>query len=103
MFKLIYFVPSEALELTKQAVFEVGAGRLGHYEQCAWQTLGVGQFKPCVGSQPYIGQQDLLERVEEYRVEVLVDEALIKQAVAALKTAHPYEEPAYEVVKLERY
>ena len=103
MFKLVYFVPAAQLEQTKQAVFGVGAGRLGNYEHCAWQTLGVGQFKPCEGSQPFIGQQGELEQVEEYRVEVLVDPACIQQAVAALKAAHPYEEPAYEVIKLEAF
>lgn len=101
MFKLIYFVPVEALDSTKQAVFSAGAGRLGNYEQCAWQTLGLGQFKPFEGARPYLGQAGLLEVVEEYRVETLVDEALIGVVIRALKLAHPYEEPAYEVVRLE--
>ena len=101
MFKLIYFVPVEALDSTKQAVFSAGAGRLGNYEQCAWQTLGLGQFKPCEGASPYLGQAGLLEVVEEYRVETLVNEALIDAVIRALKLAHPYEEPAYEVVRLE--
>ncbi|UQB42622.1 NGG1p interacting factor NIF3 [Thiomicrospira microaerophila] len=101
MFKLIYFVPVEALDSTKQAVFSAGAGRLGNYEQCAWQTLGLGQFKPCEGASPYLGQAGLLEVVEEYRVETLVNETLIDAVIRALKLAHPYEEPAYEVVRLE--
>jgi len=103
MFKLIYFVPVEALELTKQAVFDAGAGRLGDYEHCAWQTLGQGQFKPCQGANPYLGQPGLVERVEEYRVELLVDESLIPSVIMALKAAHPYEEPAYEVIRLEMF
>lgn len=103
MLKLVFFVPEQAVEEVKQAVFAQGAGKLGDYDQCAWQTLGVGQFRPLAGSRPFIGEQDVVEVVAEYRVEMLVDEALIYQVIAALKQAHPYEEPAYEVIRLETF
>lgn len=103
MFKLIFFVPESALELVKSAIFKAGAGRQGDYDQCAWQTKGEGQFRPLEGSQPYIGKQNQLERVAEYRVETLVDSKCVKAVIQALKQAHPYEEPAYEVIRLEAF
>lgn len=103
MFKLIYFVPVEALDTTKMAIFAAGAGQQGHYDQCAWQTLGHGQFRPLTGSNPFIGETEKLEVLEEYRVETLVDDSKIYDVLHALKQAHPYEEPAYDVIRLENF
>ncbi|MCB1649313.1 MAG: NGG1p interacting factor NIF3 [Pseudomonadales bacterium] len=103
MFKLCFFVPESHLEQVKNAVFAAGAGRIGDYEHCAWQVLGQGQFRPLAGSQPFIGQQNVLETVAEYRVEMVCAEAAIDAAVAALRQAHPYEEPAFDVTRIERY
>ncbi|WP_179997879.1 NGG1p interacting factor NIF3 [Acinetobacter sp. YH12239] len=100
MLKLIYFVPESHLELTKQAVFEAGAGGIGDYEQCAWQVKGLGQFKPVNGAQPFIGQVGELEQVEEWRVETIVPEDKAIEVACALKASHPYEEPAYEFIQL---
>lgn len=103
MYKLVFFVPTEQLEAVKQAVFDSGAGRIGNYSSCCWQTLGQGQFMPLDGSDPYIGKQGEIERVEEYRVELVCQDELIGAAVAALRKAHPYEEPAYDVTRLEDF
>lgn len=103
MFKLIFFVPESALEAVKVAIFEAGAGHQGDYDQCSWQSKGEGQFRPLKGSQPYIGALNQLERVEEYRVETLVDSECVTAVIQALKQTHPYEEPAYEVIKLEAF
>lgn len=100
MYKLIFFVPETHLEPVKTAVFAAGAGSLGNYEQCCWQVLGQGQFKPLAGAQPYVGQSGQLECLPEYRVEVLCAETVVRAAVSALRAAHPYEEPAYELVRL---
>lgn len=100
MFKLVFFVPASHVESVKNAVFAAGAGRIGDYEHCAWQVLGEGQFRPLQGSNPFIGSQDLLEKVSEYRVELVCADACITDAVAALKAAHPYEEPAFDVTRL---
>ena len=100
MLKLVFFVPESHLTVVKQAVFDAGAGSIGHYDQCCWQVLGQGQFRPLSGSNPHIGQMDKLEIVAEYRVEIVCEEQLIKAVVAALKQAHPYETPAYEVMAL---
>jgi len=103
MFKLCFYVPATHLEQVKQAVFAAGAGRIGDYEHCAWQVLGEGQFRPLAGSQPFIGAQGALEIVPEYRVELVCAIDAIDAAVAALRQAHPYEEPALDVVRLEAY
>lgn len=101
MYTLCFFVPESHVESTKSAVFEAGGGRLGDYDRCAWQTLGQGQFRPLAGSQPFIGSHNEVEHVTEYKVEMVCTDELIEAAVAALKLAHPYEEPAYEVYRLE--
>lgn len=103
MYKFCFFVPESDLETTKTAVFEAGGGRIGDYDCCAWQTLGQGQFRPLAGSNPHLGEQGELERVEEYRVELVCEDHLIAGVVAAMKQAHPYEEPAYEVYRLEAF
>ena len=101
MYKLCFFVPDSHLQAVKDALFAVGAGRIGDYDRCCWQVLGDGQFRPLPGSQPYPGQDGVLETVAEWKVEMVVADALIRAAVAALKQAHPYETPAYEVYRLE--
>ncbi len=101
MYKLCYFVPESHVELTKAALFEAGAGKLGNYDSCAWQCIGRGQFRPVDGSSPFLGQKGVVEVVSEYRVEMICEDSLIRAAVKALKNAHPYEEPAYEVFYLE--
>ena len=100
MYKLTVFVPDEALEQVKSALFAAGAGSIGNYEQCCWQVLGTGQFIPLAGSTPHIGEQNTLESVNEWRVEMVVDDAFITAAITALKSAHPYETPAYDVIKV---
>ncbi|MEE3168863.1 MAG: YqfO family protein [Pseudomonadota bacterium] len=101
MYKMCYFVPSSHLDETKQALFEAGAGRIGDYDSCAWQCLGEGQFRPLAGSDPFLGKTGELERVEEYKVELVCEDRLIHDALAALKRSHPYEEPAYEIYRME--
>jgi len=103
VFKLAFFVPASHVDVVKQAVFAAGAGRIGAYDSCAWQTLGQGQFRPLDGSKPFIGQSGVVESVEEWKVELVVADALIQQVVVALKQSHPYETPAYEVWRLEAF
>ncbi|MFY0664390.1 MAG: NGG1p interacting factor NIF3 [Natronospirillum sp.] len=99
-YKLIYFVPESHLNETKTALFSVGAGKLGNYDQCAWQVEGRGQFRPLPGADPHLGGVGALEHVAEYRVEVLVASHSMAPALQALGESHPYEEPAYEIVAL---
>ena len=100
MFKLSFYVPASHLEAVKDAVFNAGAGRIGDYEHCCWQTLGEGQFRPLSGSQPFIGTTGEVEKVEEYKVEMVCQRVVITEIIQALKSAHPYEEPAYDVMEL---
>ncbi|HAA43979.1 MAG: hypothetical protein XD36_2977 [Halomonas sp. 54_146] len=100
MYKLTFFVPVDNAESVKKAVFEAGAGRIGAYEHACFQTRGTGQFRPMEGAHPHIGAVGHLEKVEEFKVELVCDEAHIYGAIAALKLAHPYEEVAYDVWQL---
>ncbi len=97
MYKLVFFVPESHLEQVKTAVFSAGAGRIGNYDQCCWQVPGSGQFRPLPGANPYIGNSGQLETLPEYRVEMVCADEFIQAAVAALRAAHPYEEPAFDV------
>ncbi|PHS27456.1 MAG: NGG1p interacting factor NIF3 [Methylophaga sp.] len=101
MLKLVFFVPESHKEAVKQAVFEQGAGRYNGYDCCCWEVLGTGQFKPLSGSQPFIGQQDKIATVAEYRVEMICSEKHIKATLKALIDVHPYETPAYEVQSIK--
>ncbi len=103
MYKFCFYVPESEAEKVKSAVFLTGAGQIGNYDCCCWQTLGTGQFRPLSGSQPFIGQTDQLETVSELKVEMVCSDELIAHAVRAMKIAHPYEEPAYEVSRLEDF
>ena len=97
MYKLCFFIPEAQVEKVKQALFDNGAGRIGQYDQCSWQTLGEGQFRPLKGSNPFLGEKNQTERVEEYKVEMVCCDDDIESVVDELKNTHPYEEPAYEV------
>lgn len=108
MYKIVFYVPESHLQPVKQAVFESGAGKIGNYDQCCWQVLGQGQFRPLAGAQPFIGavsleQSALAEEVMEYRVELVCEDALIQQAIHALRQAHPYEEPAMDIWQLASF
>lgn len=103
MYKLCFFVPETHLEQVKSALFSAGAGRIGNYDSCSWQTRGVGQFRALTGSDPYCGEQGQLELVDEYKVEMVCESKRIESVVDALKGAHPYETPAYEVFRLESF
>src|SRR5210317_1620767 len=100
MYSFCFYVPESALEAVKDAVFAAGAGRIGNYDKCCWQVAGQGQFRPLSGSNPAIVQRDTLETVLEYRVEMVCEPVSIRAAVEAMKAAHPYEEPAWHVVKI---
>jgi len=100
MYKLCFFVPESHLDAVKTAIFATGAGRIGEYDSCCWQTLGQGQFHPLPGSQPYVGAQGELAQVAEWKVEMVVADELIHAAVKALKQSHPYETPAFDVWRL---
>ncbi len=100
MYQLCCYVPESHIEIVKQALFAAGAGRIGAYDNCCWQVLGQGQFRALAGSNPFIGAHGQLETVAEYKLELVCADEHIGAAVAALRRAHPYEEPAYQVWQL---
>jgi hypothetical protein len=98
--KLVWFVPEEWLDATREAVFAAGAGRIGDYERCSWYAAGTGTFHGGEDTNPALGQRGREERVAELRVETVVPDERLRDVVAALVAAHPYEEPAYDVYLL---
>ena len=98
--KLVVFVPKEALDDVRDALFEAGAGRIGDYERCSWYTAGTGTFLGGEGTEPSVGEVGREERVAEYRLETVFPAEAYEQVVAALRHAHPYEEPAFDVYEL---
>ncbi|MGE3297484.1 MAG: NGG1p interacting factor NIF3 [Porticoccaceae bacterium] len=99
-YKLCFYVPASHLDAVKQAVFAAGAGRIGAYDNCCWQVLGDGQFRPLTGSTPHLGVHGRVEMVPEYRVEMVCAQDCIPAVIAALRAAHPYEEPAFDLLRL---
>lgn len=101
LYKIEFYVPESHLAAVKNAMFAAGAGRVGDYDSCAWQTSGQGQFRPLEGSSPYLGQTGKVESVAEYKVEMVCEAKLIQAVIAAMKQAHPYEEAAHSVMRCE--
>jgi hypothetical protein len=98
--KLVVFVPPEALEAVRDALFAAGAGRIGEYERCSWYAEGTGTFLGGPGADPAVGERGVEERVSELRLETVFPEERHHEVVAALRRAHPYEEPAFDVYPL---
>nr|WP_187361211.1 Nif3-like dinuclear metal center hexameric protein [Phytoactinopolyspora mesophila] len=98
--KLIVFVPEPDAGGVLDALTAAGAGVIGNYERCAWMTTGTGTFRPGAGANPTIGSVGAVEEVAEYRLEMVVPRRLRSDVLTALKAAHPYEEPAYDLYDL---
>ena len=98
--KWVVFVPAENAEAVRQAMFAAGAGHIGDYSQCSWSAPGTGQFLPNEGATPTIGSVGTVEQVPEDRVEMIAPTVRRGHVLAALRTAHPYEEPAFDIFAL---
>src|SRR5205814_5586348 len=98
--KLVVFVPAEALDRVRDALFEAGAGRIGDYERCSWYGEGTGTFLGGEGTDPNVGQPGREQRVAELRLETVFPEERQADVVEALRRAHPYEEPAFDIYPL---
>ena len=88
--KIVVYVPYLHADALRQAIGEAGGGRLGNYSYCSFAVRGIGRFRPEAGAQPAIGQVGRLEEVEEERIEITCDSALVRQVIAAILKAHPY-------------
>lgn len=101
IYKIGFTVPLTHSERVKEACFEAGAGKIGSYDKCSWEYQVKGQFRPLDGSNPFIGQKNQVELVDEIKVEMLCPHSNIENVIHALKLAHPYEVPVYEVIRLD--
>lgn len=99
-FKLVTFVPPKDLEKVADALYDAGAGVIGEYTHCSYQLRGMGTFFGNESSNPTVGRRGRLEAVDEVRLEVVCPASKIESAIAALRSAHPYEEPAFDVYML---
>jgi dinuclear metal center YbgI/SA1388 family protein len=99
-YKLVTFVPADAVEKVSAAIFEAGGGRIGAYTHCSFRLAGTGTFFGEEGANPAVGQAGKLETVDEIRLETLVAIGKIDGVLAAMRGAHPYEEPAFDIVRL---
>jgi hypothetical protein len=98
--KLVVFVPPEALDAVRDALFEAGAGRIGAYERCSWYVEGMGTFYGAEGTSPVLGEAGREERVPELRLETVYPAEREADVVRALRATHPYEEPAFDLYPL---
>ena len=96
--KLVVFVPAAERAAVLDALTVAGGGRIGAYERCAWWTTGTGTFRPLTGADPSIGAVGRVEEVTEDRLELVVPRSLRTEVIAALRSAHSYEEPAFDVI-----
>ena len=95
------YVPETHAEAVKQAMFAAGAGTIGNYDCCCFQTVGRGQFRPLDGSSPYLGSAGRVEQVTEWKLEMIFPEEKLQEVIAALRRAHPYETPAFQHWRVE--
>jgi dinuclear metal center YbgI/SA1388 family protein len=98
--KWVVFVPAENADAVREAMFAAGGGRIGDYSHCSWGVTGTGQFLPQEGASPAIGSVGTVERIPEDRVEVIAPARLAGHVLAAMRGAHPYEEPAFDILAL---
>ena len=98
MYLIMLYVPVEACDDVKEAMFDAGGGAFGLYDRCAWQTRGEGQFRALAGSNPAIGRRGQETKVDEYKLEMICVKEQLPAVLAAMKASHPYETPAYSVI-----
>jgi dinuclear metal center YbgI/SA1388 family protein len=99
-YKLVVFVPVDSLKKVSNAIYAAGAGAIGNYSHCGFAADGTGTFLPLDGAKPAIGKKGRLEKVHEMRFETIVPAAKLEAVIAAMKNAHPYEMPAFDIIKL---
>jgi hypothetical protein len=100
-YKIVVFVPEADGEALRRAMGDAGAGRIGNYVHCSFTVKGIGRFEPQAGARPAIGEVGVLEAVAEERIEMVCAEERLADVLAAIRRAHPYEEPAIDVYALE--
>lgn len=99
--KVVTFVPADAAHHLLEAMTRAGAGVIGEYDVCSFRSVGIGTFRPSASARPTKGKRKKVNEVEEERLEMIAPREKVAAVVAALREAHPYEEPAIDVVALE--
>ncbi|MGC9171235.1 Nif3-like dinuclear metal center hexameric protein [Caldisericum sp.] len=100
VYKVATYVPKDFVEKVRVALFEGGAGHIGNYDECSFNVEGIGTFRPLENSNPFIGEKNKREFVNEVRIEVVVRERDLSKALYKLRQSHPYEEPAIDVFEI---
>ena len=95
-------VPVEHADAVRKAIHDAGGGNMGHYSHCSFSYRGVGRFLPGEGASPAYGEKGSLSAFEEERIEVLCERSKLREVIAAMKAAHPYEEPAFHFFSVEQ-
>ena len=98
--KIATFVPAENADAMRKALGDAGAGSLGDYTYCSYSIKGIGRFTPQEGANPHIGEIGKEQVTDEERIEVICERSKAKPVIKALKTAHPYEEPVFDIIPL---
>lgn len=98
--KIIVTIPVSNVEEVRNAICNSGAGVIGNYTHCSMSTKCIGTFKPNDNANPYIGENNKLEFVEEEKLEVVCDVSNVKSVISKLREVHPYEEPAIDIIPL---
>jgi len=101
LLKLVTFIPKQYVSEVRTALFEAGAGNIGNYDNCSFGMEGIGTFRANENANPYVGEKLEQHYEEETRIEVILPEYLKPKIISALIKAHPYEEPAYDLIPLE--
>ncbi|WP_067587489.1 hypothetical protein [Endozoicomonas ascidiicola] len=96
-YKICVMIPTGFVNAVKDAMFAAGAGHYDNYDQCCWETAGTGQFRALPGSQPFSGSQGVVHQEETWKVELICHQKYLEQVIEALRHAHPYEVPAFDI------
>jgi hypothetical protein len=99
MMQVFVFVPETYKDKVKQAMFDVGGGKIGNYDSCCFEHQGTGQFRPVPGSNAFLGKINELEEVDEVKIEMTCEDHLFPEIVKAIRASHPYETPAFYGIK----
>jgi hypothetical protein len=99
MIQVVVFVPESHKQQVKQAMFDVGGGKIGNYDSCCFEYAGTGQFRALSGSQPFVGKLNEIETVAEIKIELTCEDHLYPAVVEAIRSSHPYETPAFYGIK----
>ena len=103
LYQIYFYVPVNKKDQVKESMFAAGAGRIGYYQRCSFETFGTGQYEPMQGSQAYQGAIGKLEICEEIKVEMVCEESKLAHVISAMKLSHPYEEVAFGTFPINSY